>query len=331
MENPEFKAYNDKLSELSKNIPVDNYGQRASKDVLLVPNVSLMTAPRGYGETGLCPPPELVKARASPQLVTGHLELAQTLSDEANREQRQKSLRQQQEELKQDLKRGLQPLVYEPSDEDHLQQAMEQQLHIQEIPRPRGTSPDHGWPKEDNRLYSQPRFTSHSSASYPASGVNFQNKTPDPMLNKPDAMSCKTQYGHVVNPMYSHRQPPYPQSYHSHPPYDTTTGGYPLVSPSGFIPQQYLQMPGPPLGMMRTEVGGMGTGNWPHQTVPPSTLHPEASFPEDRPILPTDQRYNLYYHLCGLFKEPDVRAIMNRLPNESNPQVFCAHLLSLNH
>ncbi|XP_064607974.1 endoribonuclease rege-1-like [Liolophura sinensis] len=323
VENPEFKAYNDKLSELSKNIPVDNYGQRTSKDALDVPP--------GYCETGLWAPPELGKARASPQLVTGHLELAQTLSDEANREQRQKSLLQQQEELKQDLKRGLQPLVYEPSGEDHLQRITQQQLHIQEIPHPRGTSPNHGWPKEDNQQYSQPRYASDLSTSYATSSMNCQNSTSDPMLDKPDVMSSRTQYGHLVNPMFTHRQPSYPQSYHSHQPYNAPSGQYPLGSSSNFVPHGYFQMPGPQLGMMRTEVGSMGTGNWPHQTVPPSSLLSEGSFPADTPILPTDQRYNLYYHLCGLFKEPDVRAIMNRLPNETNPQVLCAHLLSLNH
>ncbi|CAG2195264.1 MCPIP [Mytilus edulis] len=44
-------------------------------------------------------------------------------------------------------------------------------------------------------------------------------------------------------------------------------------------------------------------------------------------IPPTDKRYALYYHLCALFPEPKVRAVMNQFPDIDNPQELCAYLI----
>ena len=48
---------------------------------------------------------------------------------------------------------------------------------------------------------------------------------------------------------------------------------------------------------------------------------------DDAPIHPSDKRYNLYYHLCGLFAEHKVRAVMNQHPEETNPQELCAYII----
>jgi hypothetical protein len=46
-----------------------------------------------------------------------------------------------------------------------------------------------------------------------------------------------------------------------------------------------------------------------------------------QPIPPTDKRYDMYYHLCALFPEPKVRAVMNQFPDVNNPQELCAYLI----
>ncbi|XP_074653874.1 uncharacterized protein LOC141908008 [Tubulanus polymorphus] len=47
----------------------------------------------------------------------------------------------------------------------------------------------------------------------------------------------------------------------------------------------------------------------------------------DSPISIDDPRYQLYYHLCCIFPEDRVRSVMNRHPNELNPQKICAYIL----
>ena len=42
----------------------------------------------------------------------------------------------------------------------------------------------------------------------------------------------------------------------------------------------------------------------------------------------TDARHKLYYHLCALFKEEQVKRVMSEHPNETNPQVLCKYLIS---
>lgn len=46
-----------------------------------------------------------------------------------------------------------------------------------------------------------------------------------------------------------------------------------------------------------------------------------------QPILPTDKRYSIYYHLCGLFPEEKVRVVMNQFPELDNPQELCAYII----
>ena len=55
----------------------------------------------------------------------------------------------------------------------------------------------------------------------------------------------------------------------------------------------------------------------------------QESFVADAMIHPTDPRYPLYYHLCGLFPEEQVRSVMNHHPNETNPQLLCAYIIGM--
>lgn len=48
-----------------------------------------------------------------------------------------------------------------------------------------------------------------------------------------------------------------------------------------------------------------------------------------QPILPTDKRYSIYYHLCGLFPEEKVRVVMNQFPELDNPQELCAYIIGM--
>ncbi|KAJ8314938.1 hypothetical protein KUTeg_007088 [Tegillarca granosa] len=59
----------------------------------------------------------------------------------------------------------------------------------------------------------------------------------------------------------------------------------------------------------------------------PSTSMYKQNLSDDSPIHPTDKRYNLYYHLCGLFPEVKVREVMNKYPEETNPQELCAYII----
>lgn len=56
---------------------------------------------------------------------------------------------------------------------------------------------------------------------------------------------------------------------------------------------------------------------------------PKHSYPVNQSILASDLRYPLYYNLCGIFAEPRVRAAMNHFPDEKDPQILCAHIMSL--
>lgn len=63
----------------------------------------------------------------------------------------------------------------------------------------------------------------------------------------------------------------------------------------------------------------------------PGFLSPHPGpLPEDAPILAGDPRYKLYYHLCGLFPEQKVRAVMNLHPESSDPNEICAHIIGMN-
>lgn len=59
-----------------------------------------------------------------------------------------------------------------------------------------------------------------------------------------------------------------------------------------------------------------------------STVY-KQTLSDDSPIHPTDKRYNLYYHLCGLFPEIKVREVMNKYPEETNPQELCAYIIGI--
>lgn len=53
--------------------------------------------------------------------------------------------------------------------------------------------------------------------------------------------------------------------------------------------------------------------------------------PAEMPVNRSDSRYNLYFHLKSLFPDPDrrVEIVMNRYPDEDNPQKLCSMILSL--
>ncbi|XP_021380005.1 uncharacterized protein LOC110467272 isoform X2 [Mizuhopecten yessoensis] len=50
-------------------------------------------------------------------------------------------------------------------------------------------------------------------------------------------------------------------------------------------------------------------------------------FSEDAPIHRNDSRHSLYFHLCGLFPEQKVRAVMNQHPELTDPQELCAYII----
>ncbi|XP_071115361.1 probable ribonuclease ZC3H12C isoform X1 [Haliotis cracherodii] len=56
-----------------------------------------------------------------------------------------------------------------------------------------------------------------------------------------------------------------------------------------------------------------------------------SSMPQrvDAPIEVSDSRYGLYYHLCGLFPQAKVTAVMNQHPEEMDPKILCTYIMSL--
>ncbi|XP_076466687.1 uncharacterized protein LOC143297953 isoform X2 [Babylonia areolata] len=78
--------------------------------------------------------------------------------------------------------------------------------------------------------------------------------------------------------------------------------------------------------------GGGGMSPWspqmPLSPVKSSGQQASRVFPAGQPIPPTDPRYSLYYNLCGIFAEHRVRAVMNHYPDERDPQVLCARIVS---
>ena len=66
----------------------------------------------------------------------------------------------------------------------------------------------------------------------------------------------------------------------------------------------------------------------------PSPPHPDgqsaaltgSASVDDMPIPPSDPRYQIYFHLCGLFDESNVRRVMNSHPEETNAHVLCTYL-----
>lgn len=55
----------------------------------------------------------------------------------------------------------------------------------------------------------------------------------------------------------------------------------------------------------------------------------QGPLPEEAPILAGDPRYKLYYHLCGLFPEQKVRAVMNMHPESTDPNEICAYIIGM--
>ena len=106
---------------------------------------------------------------------------------------------------------------------------------------------------------------------------------------------------------------PHPSYLTQAPPRNNT----PVSMPATAVP---VSMPvGPP--PVSIPSGGGATG---FQGPSPGQL------PEDAPILAGDPRYKLYYHLCELFPEQKVRAVMNIHPDTTDPNEICAYIIGMN-
>ncbi|XP_070190589.1 probable ribonuclease ZC3H12B isoform X2 [Littorina saxatilis] len=113
----------------------------------------------------------------------------------------------------------------------------------------------------------------------------------------------------------AHTMHPYPQQwdmgsmYHSHP-------ASPHYHPHPHLPATpSTHQPPPPFI-------GSGVPQWQHNPMQ------RRSFPAEQPIPPSDPRYSLYYHLCSIFAEHRVRAVMNKYPDETDPQKICASIMN---
>ncbi|XP_061169297.1 uncharacterized protein LOC133178593 [Saccostrea echinata] len=170
---------------------------------------------------------------------------------------------------------------------------------------------------EERYRYQQPSYDPfHESSGLPFSqhrpaerchsgGFSFQNQTPSNMC----AMSnfCENQHSMLQNPSgkqsvgiigEEHKQSLSRTS-------SANLSGHPSC------PQSFGATMNP-IGTSMME----GAGNRP-------------KFSEFAPIEPTDKRYNLYYHLCGLFPEPKVRKVMTDHPEETSPQELCALIINM--
>ncbi|XP_046551214.1 uncharacterized protein LOC124260932 [Haliotis rubra] len=63
-----------------------------------------------------------------------------------------------------------------------------------------------------------------------------------------------------------------------------------------------------------------------HSQIPFSAQSPQHV---NTPIEVSDSRYPLYYHLCGLFPQAKVTAVMNQHPEETDPKILCTYIMSL--
>ena len=126
---------------------------------------------------------------------------------------------------------------------------------------------------------------------------------------------------------------PQPQAYSQNfsPPYNIgATSQRPVMDLTGQnvcdTSPSYLNSPSPgnpvPVSMATSIGGGASMSGYPSQ-------HP-GPLPEDAPILAGDPRYKLYYHLCGLFPEHKVRAVMNLHPESTDPNEICANIIGMN-
>ncbi|KAL8624983.1 hypothetical protein ACOMHN_039870 [Nucella lapillus] len=113
--------------------------------------------------------------------------------------------------------------------------------------------------------------------------------------------------------------------YHSHP-------STPTHHPHPSTPTHH---PHPLSPAMPHGHGGAAMSPWPPQQMPPSPVkslqqqqQAGRCFPASQPIQPSDPRYTLYYNLCGIFAEHRVRAVMNQYPDERDPQVLAASIVS---
>ena len=94
----------------------------------------------------------------------------------------------------------------------------------------------------------------------------------------------------------------------------------------GSVPIQNipLQVGGPHKSPLSPNQVPMGMHQIPsavwQQVAMPQVQGQGQGLPDNQPIQPTDPRFRLYYHLCGIFAEPKVRTVMNRFPQETDPQ-----------
>lgn len=161
----------------------------------------------------------------------------------------------------------------------------------------------------DHRAYSETRQSLHRSTSTQPFGLQQPFGVP---------VGLDRQFSEV---MYGSHDPGLPPSspymsqmgvFHSHP---STPIHHPSTPTHPPPPSSHL----PP---------------WPQNPalrMPPSPVKSaqpaQRSFPADHPIPTSDSRYPLYYNLCGIFAEPRVRAVMNKFPDETDPQKLCNSIM----
>ncbi|XP_076045250.1 uncharacterized protein LOC143027691 isoform X2 [Oratosquilla oratoria] len=218
--------------------------------------------------------------------------------------------------------------------------------------------------------YSHPYVTRNASAPTPIWGAGQQqqqqqqqqqttqgpslitrlNSTSDTQLNVYGCNSDSTQYLGDVFDDNSLRPPAY------HPPPSTAhhtlspSAGAPSPGPIGSRPmspqqqQQQQQQPpqvrsphhsvsvahlGAPLigAQLHPSVGSSGSNSSGSSSVPHS---PSYTMPLTAAASLEDTRLKVFYHLSQLFPEAQVRAVLTRYPDETDPQKICAAILALN-
>ena len=165
---------------------------------------------------------------------------------------------------------------------------------------------------------------SREGSPHPAPFPDFsQPPPPIPPPMTPDNMHLHSPQGRPPAP------PPPPPSHPppSHPPPSHPPPSHFVMPPHPEILSSRDRLP-PPLPNLDRPPPPL-----PHQMNSPRRLDSPRRPPPAPPAMamdPSDLRYGLYYHLCGLFSEEKVRRVMSEYPNESTAEKLCLYLISMN-
>ena len=122
------------------------------------------------------------------------------------------------------------------------------------------------------------------------------------------------------------------------------SSGSPVNSPSAFSKTSHSGNPPAPWNpnLVSTVPAGVHVGSGNPElaaygaTIPtpnrsggyPPPPNREASL-QKGPLHPTDPRFHLYFHLCGLFPDSHVQEVMAQHPQETNAKVLCRYLIEM--